>query len=200
MMAEKGFTNAEVSHTVTPVAGGPKLVNVTFNINEGPKIKIRNIEFIGNTAKSDGTLRRKMKDNKPPNPFWGWITRRRHLQGSQVRGGRRSRSSRYYRNEGYVRAQVGQPEIEGRSRTPSDGKTRWIQLRIPVTEGQRLPRRRSFASTATPSSRARRCAAVQGRKRRLVQREGDSRRPRSRRGRSTAPAATWSSPGFPSSS
>jgi outer membrane protein assembly factor BamA len=34
-MAEKGFTNAEVSHKVTPVAGGPKLVNVTFNVSEG---------------------------------------------------------------------------------------------------------------------------------------------------------------------
>src|SRR5688572_27887440 len=38
-MAEKGFTNAEVTHKISPVAGGPKLVNVTFNVNEGPKIK-----------------------------------------------------------------------------------------------------------------------------------------------------------------
>jgi hypothetical protein len=35
MMAEKGFTNAEITHKVTPVAGGPKLVKVTFNIGEG---------------------------------------------------------------------------------------------------------------------------------------------------------------------
>ena len=41
MMAEKGFTNAEVSHTVTAVAGGPKLVNVTFSVDRRPKIKIR---------------------------------------------------------------------------------------------------------------------------------------------------------------
>jgi hypothetical protein len=31
-MAEKGFTNAEVGHKVSPVAGGPKLVNVTFTV------------------------------------------------------------------------------------------------------------------------------------------------------------------------
>jgi outer membrane protein assembly factor BamA len=43
-MTEKGFTNAEVTHTITPVAGGPKLVNVTFNVSEGPKIKIREID------------------------------------------------------------------------------------------------------------------------------------------------------------
>ena len=37
MMAEKGFTNAHVSHTVTAVAGGPKLVNVTFNVDRRPE-------------------------------------------------------------------------------------------------------------------------------------------------------------------
>ena len=47
------------------MAGGPKLVNVTFNVSEGPKIKIRDVEFVGNTAKSDGTLQKKMKENKP---------------------------------------------------------------------------------------------------------------------------------------
>jgi hypothetical protein len=35
MMAEKGFTNAEIGHKVAPVAGGPKLVNVTFTVGEG---------------------------------------------------------------------------------------------------------------------------------------------------------------------
>jgi hypothetical protein len=63
MMAEKGFTNAEISHTVTPVAGGPKLVNVTFQIKDGPKIKIRDVDFVGNTAISDGALQKKLKEN-----------------------------------------------------------------------------------------------------------------------------------------
>ena len=65
LMAEKGFTNAEVTHKVTPVAGGPKLVNVTFNVSEGPKIRIRKVEFVGNQAVSDGRLQRKLKENKP---------------------------------------------------------------------------------------------------------------------------------------
>src|SRR4029453_9042202 len=37
---------------------------------------------------------------------------------------------------GYVRAQVGQPQIET-VKTSKDGKTRWIRLRIPVDEGER---------------------------------------------------------------
>jgi outer membrane protein insertion porin family len=135
MMAEKGFTNAEVSHTRMAVAGGPKLINVTFQINDGPKLKVRNIEFIGNSAKGDGTLRRKMKDNKTPNPFWGWITR-----GGTYKADKFETDAdlilAYYRNEGYVRAQVGQPEIRT-LQDSGDRKTRWIQLRIPITEGQR---------------------------------------------------------------
>jgi outer membrane protein insertion porin family len=135
MMAEKGFTNADVKHTITPVAGGPKLVNVTFNVTEGPKIKIRNVEFLGNVEKSDGTLRRKMKDNKAPNPFWGWITRGGTYQEAKFETDA-DLIQAYYRNEGYVQAQIGQPEIKVLENS-DDGKTQWIQLRIPVTEGQR---------------------------------------------------------------
>ena len=135
MMAEKGFTNAEVSHSVTPVAGGPKLVNVTFTIGEGPKLKIRRIEFVGNSAKSDRTLRRRMKDNKPPNPLWGWITRGGTYKEDKFEADA-DLVQAYYRTEGYVRAQIGQPEVRTLE-TSEDGRTRWIELRIPVTEGAR---------------------------------------------------------------
>ena len=134
MMAEKGFTNAEVSHKVTAVAGGPKLVNVTFSIGEGPKIKIRAIEFIGNVAKSDRTLQRKMKDNKTPGII-GFITRGGTYQEAKFESDA-DLIQAYYRNEGYVQAQVGQPELKT-LQTSEDGKTQWVQLRIPVTEGQR---------------------------------------------------------------
>jgi outer membrane protein insertion porin family len=135
MMAEKGFTDAEVSHKVTEMAGGPKLVNVTFQIGEGPKIKIRDVDFVGNVAKSDGTLRRKMKNNKTPG-FFGFITR-----GGTYKPGLFEMDAdliqAYYRDEGYVQAQVGQPEIKVLEESV-DGDTRWVQLVIPVTEGERF--------------------------------------------------------------
>ena len=141
MMAEKGFTNAEVSHKIAPIAGGPKLVNITFNVTEGPKIKIRDIEFVGNAAKSDRTLQRKMKDNKTPGII-GFITRGGTYQEAKFESDA-DLIQAYYRNEGYVQAQVGQPELKV-LQTSRDGKTRWVQLVIPVTEGQRY-RVRSFA-------------------------------------------------------
>ena len=134
MMAEKGFTNADVKHTITAVAGGPKLVNVTFTIGEGPKLKIREIDFVGNTAMSDGELRGKMKDNKTPGMF-GWLLRGGTYQEAKFETDADLIQS-HYRNEGYVRAQVGQPEVETLEDS-EDAKTRWIRLRIHVTEGPR---------------------------------------------------------------
>ena len=134
MMADKGFTDANVSHEVTELAGGPKLVNVTFTISEGPKIKIRDIEFVGNVAKSDRTLQRKMKNNKTPG-FFGFILRGGTYQASKFETDA-DLIQAYYRNEGYVQAQIGQPELKVLEES-ADGKTRWVQLIIPVTEGER---------------------------------------------------------------
>ena len=134
LMAEKGFTNAEINHKVTPVAGGPKLVNVTFTVGEGPKIKIRDVDFVGNQEISDDALQKKMKENKPKGIL------------SFITGGGTYKEAMYeedaakvvehYRNKGYPQARVGNPEVKTLEDT-KDGKTRWIQLRIPVTEGKR---------------------------------------------------------------
>jgi outer membrane protein insertion porin family len=134
MMAEKGYQAADISHTITPVAGGPKLVNITFNISEGPKVKIRDVDFIGNKAMGDGALRRKMKENKPKG-FLSFITGGGTYQEAKFEEDA-DKIVEHYRNKGYITARVGQPEIRVLENS-KDGKTRWIQLRIPVTEGER---------------------------------------------------------------
>ena len=48
--AEKGYEFAEVKPEIKPIEGGPKLVNVTFHITEGPKVRIREVDFVGNKA------------------------------------------------------------------------------------------------------------------------------------------------------
>jgi outer membrane protein insertion porin family len=135
MMAEKGFTNADVRHRVTAVAGGPKLVNVTFIVGQGPKLKIRDVEFLGNQAISDGKLQKKIKENKPKNPFYGWISGGGTYKESMFEEDA-AKIVEYYQNKGYPQARVGQPEAKTLEDS-KDGKTRWIQLRIPVTEGER---------------------------------------------------------------
>ena len=136
MMAEKGFTNAEISHKVSPVASGPKLVNVTFNISEGPKLRIRDIEFIGNQAFSDRALARKMKENKAKKGLIFMTLFRSATYKEDRYEEDAEKVAGFYREQGYVRARVGNPEVKT-VRDEKDGKTRWIQLRIPVTEGPR---------------------------------------------------------------
>src|SRR5436190_15004666 len=148
MMAEKGFSNAEVNHTITAVAGGPKLVNVAFTIGEGPKLRIRDIEFVGNQAFSDSALARKMKDNKAKNGLIFMTLFRSATYKEDKYEDDAEKVAAYYREKGYVRARVGNPEVK----TISDekgGKTRWIQLRIPVTEGRATASAPS-TSKATP--------------------------------------------------
>ncbi|MCX6552205.1 MAG: outer membrane protein assembly factor BamA, partial [Acidobacteria bacterium] len=134
MFAEKGYEFAKVTHTIAEVAGGPKTVNLTFNLDEGPKVKIRSIDFLGNKAASDGALVRQMKANRPQ--WWlSWLTSRGTYQATKFEEDA-DKVVEFYRNKGYVMARVGQPDLKY-VEDSSDRKTRFIELRIPVTEGER---------------------------------------------------------------
>jgi outer membrane protein insertion porin family len=133
-MSEKGYQFAEVTSKVEALPGGPKLVKVLFDVQEGPKVRIREVDFDGNEALSDRALRRKMKETKQHGAF-SWLT-----------GGGTFKEAKFeedadlvvahYRNKGYIEARVGTPELKTLQDSP-DGKTRWIQVRVPVTEGPR---------------------------------------------------------------
>jgi outer membrane protein insertion porin family len=134
LMAEKGYQFAEIKSSVEPLPGGPKLVKVVFDVNEGPKVKVRSIDFLGNQAFSDGKLKRQMKETKTQWMF-SWITGRGTYQEAKFEEDA-ERVETYYREKGYIQARVGQPEIKTLEDS-ADKDTRWVQLRIPVTEGQR---------------------------------------------------------------
>ena len=89
---------------------------------------------MGNQAVGDGTLNRKMKENKEKG-FFGFITGGGTYKEDKFAEDAQS-IIEYYRNEGYIAAQVGQPELKIMDDS-EDGTTRWVQLRIPVTEGKR---------------------------------------------------------------
>jgi outer membrane protein insertion porin family len=134
LMKEKGFQFANVTHEITEMPGGPKLVHLTFKMDEGPKVKIRSIEFVGNQAVSDGSLKRHMKENKEQ-WFLSFITGRGTYQEGKFDEDA-ERVTEYYRDKGYVRAVIGQPELKFLEDS-GDKSTRWVQLRIPVDEGKR---------------------------------------------------------------
>src|SRR4029453_15244982 len=114
--------------------GGPKLVHPTFNITEGPKVKIKRLDFDGNKALSDGNLQKQMKENRPEH-WLSWITGRGTYQEAKFEEDA-ERITENYRNKGYIAARIGTPEIKGLQHT-KDGKTRYIELKVPVAEGDR---------------------------------------------------------------
>jgi outer membrane protein insertion porin family len=133
-MAEKGYEFAEVTSIVEPLPTGPKLVKVVFNVTEGPKVKIRTINFNGNTEVGDGTLGKQMKSTKAYN-WLSWIGGKGTYQESKFAEDA-DKIIEYYRNKGYITARVGTPEIK--TIEDSDDKlTRWVELSVPIDEGPR---------------------------------------------------------------
>jgi outer membrane protein insertion porin family len=133
LLAEKGYVEPEISHTVTP---GPSetLVNVTFRARPGPRLAIRDIEFVGNHAIPDAALTSKLKGNRPENLF-SFATGVGAFNEDKF-GDDAQRVIDHYRDRGFIEARVGQPELR-RLDENAAGTVRWIQLRIPITEGTR---------------------------------------------------------------
>jgi outer membrane protein insertion porin family len=144
MLREKGFQFATVTPEIQEIQGGPKLVHLTYHLDEGPRVEIRRIDFTGNKAMSDAALKGQLKDTKDNAGFhdfahlWTWIS-------SQI-GDRTYKEAKfdedaekivsYYRDHGYIKANVGVPELRVINDS-DDQKTRFIELKIPVSEGPR---------------------------------------------------------------
>jgi outer membrane protein insertion porin family len=134
LYAAEGYQFAEIRPETKPVEGGTKLVHVTFHVTEGPKVRIRDVDFVGNSAVTDRALSRKMKENKEKG-FFGFIT-----GGGTYKEDKFAEDAQLitdaYRDQGYIMAQVGQPQMKTLEDSV-DGRTRWIQLQVPVTEGKK---------------------------------------------------------------
>lgn len=134
LYAEEGYLYADITPVQTPLAGGPKLVHLTFEVDAGPKVRLREIVFDGNEAFDDGDLRGQMKENKTGSWLFflggdGVYKEAAFAEDAQSVTG-------YYQDRGYLRVNVGQPQIET-LQTSADGENTWIRLRIPVDEGPR---------------------------------------------------------------
>src|SRR5688572_26153835 len=133
MMVEKGFQEAKVEPYHEALPGGPKTIALKFKITEGPKIKISNVDFVGNTVFSDRKIRGRMKTNQGGG-FW-------IFRGSSVYQEDKFEEDAeavvaFYRDRGYLQVNVGQPNLKP-IRDSKDGKERYMTLEIPISEGER---------------------------------------------------------------
>ena len=134
MLKEKGFRDAEVTPEIKEIPGGPKLVNLTFRMDEGPQVKIRKLEFIGNRSISSRRLAKQMKENKSQ-WFLSFLSGRGTFQETKFDDDA-AKVIEYYQDRGYIKVVVGAPEIKV-VETSKDKKSRYIELRVPITEGPR---------------------------------------------------------------
>ncbi|MBF0528007.1 MAG: outer membrane protein assembly factor BamA [Deltaproteobacteria bacterium] len=119
---EKGYYKADIKYTTETQA--PKTVAVKYVIDEGSRLYVKSIEFIGNKEFSSRQLRGQMEIKE--RWFLSWITDSGILKQDILKDDV-TRLMSFYLNNGYIKAKVGDPDtiIE------DDG----LILRFPIEEG-----------------------------------------------------------------
>jgi len=120
----KGYYNTEV----TPELSYPNVdqVNIVFTIEEGEKVFIKDIRFVGNESFKDSELRKVMGTKEK-----GWLSfitdsgvlKRDILEQDTAK------ITSFYHSHGYIEATVGLPEIT------QEGE--WLYITIEISEGDR---------------------------------------------------------------
>jgi len=134
--AEEGRRSARVRYRVEVVS--PKERRVVFTINEGGKVKIRDVDFVGNDVFTDRRLRRVLKKVKKVKLYRLWGKKVIFFPESWDED--RDNLRHHYMNFGYKDVKVGEPELEVLVLRPekerlSRQKHR-MMITIPVEEGE----------------------------------------------------------------
>lgn len=108
LLSEKGFQNAAISVDTEDIP--PNAIAVTFNVTEGPKVKIETIAIEGNKVFSDRQIRKAMKLIKQAGglaTITGKDTYHELKLADDI-----TRIRILYAEHGYVRSNVLDPEVE----------------------------------------------------------------------------------------
>ena len=109
LLAEKGRQKAEVDVKTEMVP--PNSVLVTFEITEGPKVKIQEISFEGNKIFTDGALKKAMKLVKQAGPMTAFNGKDAYHEG-KLSYDLNVNVRTLYTEKGYLRANFSDPEVE----------------------------------------------------------------------------------------
>jgi outer membrane protein insertion porin family len=125
MYREKNYHNIRVTHTVTPQKNNQ--ADVDYHVEEGDKQLIKKIVFVGNTAFSERKLKGEI--DSAEKSWLSWFTSAGDLN-RELLNQDAARLSAFYQNQGYVRARVGEPQVD----FESDG----ILVTFRINEGPRF--------------------------------------------------------------
>jgi outer membrane protein insertion porin family len=133
LLAEKGLHAAKVE--VETANKGKNEVDVQFKIDEGPKVRVAEVEFVGNPKLPQSMFREAMKENQRHGIF-SWITGKDVFKQNKLQDDLANIKKKFQEN-GYMEATVGEPNIEevtGR-RLPFLKKQAMMKIVIPVNAG-----------------------------------------------------------------
>jgi outer membrane protein insertion porin family len=146
---DKGFRTPEVDVKVEPIA--PGIARLVFDVKEGGKTHLYKVDFTGEKAFSENTLRKAMKKTRRHWMF-SWLTNHDLLTQKNLDDDLENVKKAYWR-KGYKDAFVGQPTIEVKDLTTekqkaknlkriAQGKSPKYNLRatmtVPVIEGDQF--------------------------------------------------------------
>lgn len=132
LLSEKGLLAAKIDTEIKKA--GKNEVEVVIKIDEGPKVRVGDVVFQGNTKLPESTLKWSMKDNRP-HTFFNWIAGKDVYKQNKVKDDLDQIKKKYQEN-GYMEATVGQPRVEEFSRrTVLFKKQKMMRLIIPVNPG-----------------------------------------------------------------
>ena len=133
---EEGFRSAQVAFDIEDE--GRNRRKVVFQIDEGGKVKIDDIEFIGNEIFSDGKLRGELKKVKEVSLFRKWGKKIIYSRESWEED--RDNLRDFYMNHGYLDVKIGEPDLELVAKDPDaedlKDKNYRMHVTIPVEEGE----------------------------------------------------------------
>ncbi len=132
LLSEKGLQAAKIDAEVA--RKGKNEVDLTFRIDEGPKIRVGEVVFEGRSKIPESALREAMKDNKAHSVL-SWIGGKDVFKQNKISEDVDLIKKRFQEN-GYMEATVGEPRTEIiEKRTIFFRKQKMMRLIIPVHAG-----------------------------------------------------------------
>jgi len=125
MYKEKNYHNVAVSYQIQPQQNNQ--ADVEYKIEEGSKILIKKILFTGNAAFTERQLKKEIATSEKS--ILSWFTSAGDLN-QEILNQDSARLTAFYHNNGYIRARVGDPQVE----FEEDG----IVVTFKVSEGPRF--------------------------------------------------------------
>ena len=134
LLAERGHPNAVIEERKDEVSATS--IAITYDIDEGDRVRVVDIQFEGNTVFSDGKLRSQMKYVKEAgliSRFKGQDILHRDKLEFDLRA-----VDNYMRSKGYLQARHGEPRVEGVGRRRTGFPILPLPLLSSVDEGLRV--------------------------------------------------------------